>query len=1161
MGRDTRRSGAIALALLALLVGSASAAPPVIVSTSFSGVTTSSAVLRAEIDPKGKEARYHFEYGTSPCISNSCTKVPVPEGAIAAGAGAVSVAPLQIEGLAPSTTYHLRVVAKNPEKAEGTEAVFTTHRLSQAFGPCLDDVFRTGGLAPLGEPSALLPDCRAYEQASPVEKNGVDARGRFTWARTSLEGNGIVYGATSGIPGAEGSQELPFYLATRGGGAWSTQGLLPPPSAGQNVAMLGWSPDFSQSFSAADNKVGPLEDIALLSRSSTGGSLREVVPYGSGLEAPRLASSSPDGSRVVFESKTKLLPAAVAGASNVYFWDRSSGKLSLASVLNSASTEGESPPEGAFAGAYDWIGGTSSSNLHRGGAAASYYTHDEHTLASSGSVIFTAAGTGQLYMRVNPGRAQSALDGAGKCTDVAKKACTLHISATQRTLGKGEGGTDAAGTQPAAFMGAAADGSSVLFTSSEKLTNDATTGPEPSSAALGRANIVDGSGKDLELCLAKAKGVAVDGSHLYWANSGAGTIGRADLNCSSASREPQFITGADNPQYVALAGGYIYWTNAADGAKEAGTIGRAKLGAGGAEEVEEDYVEGATNPQGIAVDSEHLYWANAGNEDATRTIGQAKLGAGGAEEVNRSFIAVGDASQKFTPQGIAVNATHLYMTIDGAQEFSYLFRYDIGGNPVSREIFFDFDHRDLPGDRGVALDASHVYWSRQGGDSVGRINLNLESASAERAFIGGAGHPGGLAADATHLYWSVNGETPVNPGNDLYRYEPSTTTTGQLSDLSVDEADSGGAEVLGLLGASEDAKKVYFVANGVLATGAQPGDCKGAAEGSLSFSGQCSLYMTEEGEPTLFIARLDASGSMSDALDWLPKGELSGQIEKTARVSADGSTVLFRSQRKLSAYDNEGVPELYRYHIGDAGPSCISCNPTVEAPVGTPEFGNINFSAIIPADPAFVLSRNLSADGRRAFFQAADPLVAADTNGADGCPNEKSSIAVFLSCQDAYEWEAQGTGSCPEDAQDGGCLYLLSTGKSEHASFLLDASPSGDDAFVATSSPNLVRQDQDQLVDVYDVRVQGGLSAQNQPPPPLCESGESCRPTTSAVPGFQAPATATFAGPGNAKSACPPGKRQLHEKGRRRCVAKHRKHRHGHRKHERAAKHGGGSNR
>jgi hypothetical protein len=254
-------------------------------------------------------------------------------------------------------------------------------------------------------------------------------------------------------------------------------------------------------------------------------------------------------------------------------------------------------------------------------------------------------------------------------------------------------------------------------------------------------------------------------------------------------------------------------------------------------------------------------------------------------------------------------------------------------------------------------------------------------------------------------------------------------------------------------------------------------------------------------------------------------------------ISADGATLLFRSQRKLTDYDNEGTPQLYRYEVGDEGPSCVSCNPTGETPSGAPRLGSINLTAQKPqTDPLFLLSRNLSADGKRAFFESTDALVADDINGKVKCGEEGSSQGKSPSCLDVYEWEAQGSGACKEDVQGGGCLYLLSSGVSPNSSYFADASLSGNDAFIATRSA-LVGQDQDQLQDIYDTRVGGGIASQNPPPVIHCESLDGCHGPQSAPPASESPGSSSFTGPGNKKHP-------RHKK------TKHKKH---HKKHKRSA--------
>ena len=80
-------------------------------------------------------------------------------------------------------------------------------------------------------------------------------------------------------------------------------------------------------------------------------------------------------------------------------------------------------------------------------------------------------------------------------------------------------------------------------------------------------------------------------------------------------------------------------------------------------------------------------------------------------------------------------------------------------------------------------------------------------------------------------------------------------------------------------------------------------------------------------------------------------------------------------------------------------------------------------------------------------------------------------------------------------------------------SHFMDASPSGDDVFVATAD-QLVGSDTDSRVDVYDVRVGGGFPVSVVAG--ACVNADSCKPPVSSQPGvFGVPASATFSGVGN----------------------------------------------
>lgn len=405
------------------------------------------------------------------------------------------------------------------------------------------------------------------------------------------------------------------------------------------------------------------------------------------------------------------------------------------------------------------------------------------------------------------------------------------------------------------------------------------------------------------------------------------------------------------------------------------------------------------------------------------------------------------------------------------------------------------------------------------------------------------------AADGSAAFFTSAGKLtveantgPKGEGNDLYRYD---AESGELVDLTPDAAAPAGAEVQGVLGTGADGSYAYFVANGALAPGATPGTCTGSNFGPRRY---CNLYLWHDGI-TVLITRLAegdaedrANGAVEDPANW--SLERNVEPENTARVSLDGQTLLFRSQVKLTAYDNEGAGELYRYSAPSDRLICVSCSPTGAAPIGSASLRSLHVATGNLSAASF-MTRNLSADGERIFFETPDKLVASDTNGDDGCParvsnQTKVGISRVRNCQDVYEWEAKGAGSCRSDAQDGGCLYLLSTGTSLEPSYFADASADGGDAFFFTVQ-GLVGQDKDQIVDIYDARVGGGLASQNPPPPPPTCEGEACKGPVPVVAPTESPGSASFSAPGNPKPSRHSKKRHHKKKHKKRHAA--RKHR------------------
>ena len=353
----------------------------------------------------------------------------------------------------------------------------------------------------------------------------------------------------------------------------------------------------------------------------------------------------------------------------------------------------------------------------------------------------------------------------------------------------------------------------------------------------------------------------------------------------------------------------------------------------------------------------------------------------------------------------------------------------------------------------------------------------------------------------------------------------------KLTDLTVnDQAATDGAAVLGLVNTSEDGSYVYFVANGVLTESAnaahqkaQPGSCPVEEGRSEAGEHTCSLYLAhyngeaKKWEEPKFVATLAAG----DLDDWV--GYEGGSLEydngpgsHTARVTGDGTALAFESERSLTGYDNEHAEpgecersgetgrcrQVYLYDATTGRISCASCDPSGARPVGPAELGGHIAEGVSGLTP-FYLQRNLAEDGKRLFFQTPDALVQADTNKK----------------LDVYEWEAAGEGSCTESSSNyvlssAGCILQISDVSGDYESKFMDASPNGENVFIATADHLIPEADGDSRQNVYDVRVGGGFPVITAPEP--CKNADACKPPESPQPSiFAPPASATFNGPPN----------------------------------------------
>ena len=111
----------IALAAWALLAPAAAvAAAPGASTGTATDVTATTATLTGTVNPNKEVTTYYFEYGTTTAYGSR-----TPDQTVGGNAGKSVEA--TITGLAPNTTYHFRLVARNPSGRDtGDDATFTT---------------------------------------------------------------------------------------------------------------------------------------------------------------------------------------------------------------------------------------------------------------------------------------------------------------------------------------------------------------------------------------------------------------------------------------------------------------------------------------------------------------------------------------------------------------------------------------------------------------------------------------------------------------------------------------------------------------------------------------------------------------------------------------------------------------------------------------------------------------------------------------------------------------------------------------------------------------------------------------------------------------------------------------------------------------------------
>jgi hypothetical protein len=415
----------------------------------------------------------------------------------------------------------------------------------------------------------------------------------------------------------------------------------------------------------------------------------------------------------------------------------------------------------------------------------------------------------------------------------------------------------------------------------------------------------------------------------------------------------------------------------------------------------------------------------------------------------------------------------------------------------------------------VSADGSRIFWSAA---EEGPASLYVRINGTETVSVSASSSTRFLSA-------SANGSKAVYSVNDkLFEFDIDTETETQVAE-----------GFIGMAGASEDASRIFFASSKVL-TGEEEN-----SEGDKAEAGKANLYFYEAGVGFKFVGVLPAADSGpadTSPISRLPSRHLS-------RVTPDGEQLVFMSRGSLTGYDNRDAIseqpdfEVYLYEAVEEQLLCVSCNPSNARPEGrelTQKLLEDRWAAArIPVYESQLYGSRVIADGgNRLYFNSYEALSSRDVNGKE----------------DAYQWQAPGSGSCTTSSPtyhevSGGCVDLISSGQSPEDSEFVDASADGSDVFFKTYE-SLVDQDPTRM-DVYDARVDGGFAG--LPDPPIICQGEGCQAPPQIPPVAVAPATRA-AGPGNPAwpqpkpkaRKCPKGKHKVKAKnGKVRCVKNKKK--------------------
>lgn len=347
-------------------------------------------------------------------------------------------------------------------------------------------------------PSTAGAAARAYELVSPVDKGGTDVAG-VEQPYVSADGEVSAYSALNALPGADpvANGAFNFYRSVRGPEGWTARQLGSPLGSVNNInvatydvfstdLMTGvqWGP------ATPTPTPGAIEGILNLFLDD-GSGFRLITPGLTAEGGVQPLGGSDDLSRVVFTGfGPPLDPEALPAFTLLYEWDVVSETPKIVGRLPDG-TPSDQPVDLATPPMVSEMAADSFNPISADGSRIFFFT--------------TAGSTSrELYVRINGAQ-------------------TKRVSESRRTE------PDPIEAGGPTFRVASDDGSVVYFSSREKLTDDATTGPTDSGEDLYRYEVDSGELTDISVDTVDPNGAEVegvlgtsaDGSRVYFVARGA----------------------------------------------------------------------------------------------------------------------------------------------------------------------------------------------------------------------------------------------------------------------------------------------------------------------------------------------------------------------------------------------------------------------------------------------------------------------------------------------------------------------------------------------------------------------------------------------------------------------------------------------------------------